>query len=150
MGKSLYILKEFSEQEEYKTAVKYLYSSKLNSNLVTLMESMNADYIYLSYPHGILQPNEELEPYKIKVLYGKKLKLWSLLNAEYIHRYCKENEIDTIVQMFSGNYFTELNNRLVYLGYTIETPLRYFKTRELKNRWVLHKINEQVCKNIIN
>jgi hypothetical protein len=145
MGKKIYLLREEMNQEDFSTKVKYLYKSELNKNMVTLMESMSNHYIYISNNFGILFPNEEKEPYKIKVLNGKNKKVWALFCSEMVKRYCVENNISVIVLFSScGEFYKEFEDRLKWYGFKIENPMKYFKTKEIKNRWIINEIRKNI------
>lgn len=141
----LYVLKEEVSQVDYKTKVKYLYTSEVNRQIVNLVN--NFEYVYLSNNFGVLNCNEEIEPYKVKLLNITNRKTWVLLTSELIHRICQERGLDSICFMFSGEY-EDLKKKLNWFGYAIEQPLKLFRSSEMKLKWVNNEIQSIVCRRL--
>jgi hypothetical protein len=139
----LYILKEEFSQVDYPTKVKYLYTSEVNKQLLTLTH--NKEVVYLSNNFGILYPNNIQEPYKVLPL--KNRKLWVLLTSEMIHRICTEKNITTISLLFSGD-FEDLKKRLTDLNYCLEQPLQFFRTNKLRLFWINNEILNNIVKRV--
>lgn len=143
MAKVLFLLKEEINQENFKTKVKHIYTSEINRNIVTLLESKYRDFVYLSHNYGVLLPDDEIEPYKVKPLTNRNI--WSLLTAEYVNRYCREKEYNEICLMYSGEFYQSLENNLKKYGYAIDQPMKNFRTNELKLRWLYSELQKNVC-----
>jgi hypothetical protein len=142
MGKTLYLLKDESIQVDYPTLSKYLFNSKLNSEIVRLMESQSCDFLYLSHMFGILEPNSLTEPYKISRII--KRRTWVTLTAELINRYCLKKKYSDIVLMFSGDKFQDLEELLIAYGYSVEQPMKHFRTKKMQILWIYNKIHASV------
>jgi hypothetical protein len=106
------------------------------------------DFMYLCNKEGLIHPEDEIEPYPTKSMPFKTKRVWMLFMSEYINRYCMEHGYNTIVFMFSGDHLKELELKLKYYGYKIEQPLKFFRTMDLKMRWVLSEYDKSVSERI--
>lgn len=143
--KALYLLKEEAIQVNYKTKAKYLYKSEFINKVVTYFDLIGVKYLFISNNYGILEPNQLIEPYNIKDLKSNSLKMWTLLTYQLIDRYMKENDLKSIICIYSGNKYNKLENMLKE-EYEIETPIKYYVSKDLKLKW----INDIIIKNINN
>jgi len=148
MAKKLYLLLEELRQVNYKTKVKHLYTSEVNHKLVMFLESKEEEFVYISHSEGILDPNVEMEPYKVKLV--KDVDLWSLFCGEMISRFCRERGFDTLVFLFNGEQYEKLESKIKSYSITIENPLKFFRTKELKIRWIDSELQKGVCNRLKN
>lgn len=150
MDNILYLLREEIKQVEYITKAKYLYTSELNRNLVLLMESEENDFLYLSNKFGIIDPNNEIEPYKIRLINNSIRRTWLVITAEMINRKCRELGKNTISFMFAGDNFQDLEIMLKKFAFKIEQPMKHFRTKEAQLKWIYNSIQKNICSKLSN
>jgi hypothetical protein len=142
MGKTLYILCEEKEQEDFNTKAKYLFRSYFNSRCVVYLDSNEYDYLYLSMSSGVIYPNEEIGPYKVKEL-ENDLKLWSLCVRQLIREYMKDKGLSDICLLYSGDRYKLLELYLISECKVI-SPIKYIMKSDMRNRWIDNLIMSRV------
>ncbi len=138
----IYLLSEEESQEDFKVKVKYLYKSKLNLELVRYLDSHNKKYLYLSYNYGLIEPETEVEPYEVKGLRGKSLSSWALLVSALLERYVDEGS--NVHMFYFGNKYNRIEKYMIKKYNIIKPPVVYYKSPELRMRWVESLIVEGV------
>ena len=137
---SLYLLSEEKDQEDFRTKAKYLYKSYFNMRSSRYLDSEGLDYLYLSFTHGILSPEEEVDPYNTKKI--RDSKMWGLLAFSMMQEYLEGK--DEIILFYSGNSYQELEENLKEDGKSIIAPIKNFTRVNLKNRWIDYIITESI------
>jgi hypothetical protein len=149
MDKTLYLLREDVRQVDFKTKVKYLYDTGLNSKIVTLIEANKDPYMYLSSKYGVLYPDDIIEPYKVILHDFNTKRIWDICSGELIARKARELEINHICFLMFGEYFKGMEKLLEKLGYKVSSPLKYFRTMELRIKWVEENIINNICNKLL-
>ncbi len=140
--KKLFLLSEEEKQEEFETEARYLYKSKFNLRAFHYLDLKEAPYLYLSYTHGVLRPDERIKPYLYKKSLSKEgNKVWSLVANEMLCEYL--DGVDSIFLFYSGNRYSVLEDVLVSRGYSIISPIRNY-TAKMRLTWLEHIISEGI------
>ncbi len=137
----LYLLLEDKNQEDYSTEVRYLYKSDLVKRILGFLD--NKHYLFLSNNYGVLSPDKVVNPYEVRDLSKDSLEIWSVCVYHLIFRYMKDNNINRICILFSGNTYTKLEGML-RKDFVVDTPLKHYTKKNVKMRWVDDYISNSV------
>ena len=137
----LFLLSESSSQVTYKTRVKYLYSSEFNQLASNYLSQTGKKFYYLSFTHGLLSPEEEIEPYSVKRLSGASKDFWALLvEIQIMDIFGKPGKV---CLLYSEDCYGNLEKRLRKY-YTLYSPIKNFSSNKLKILWLSGIIQREI------
>ncbi len=140
--KKLFLLSEEEKQEEFETEARYLYKSKFNLRMFHYLDSKEATYLYLSYTHGVLRPEERIKSYQYKKSLSKESKkIWSLVANGMLCEYLED--VESVFLFYSGNRYKALEDLLVVRGFQIISPIRNYNAK-MRLTWLEHIISEGI------
>lgn len=137
----LYLLDEIQAQVDFTTKAKYLYNSEFHSLASGYLDQTGKNYAYLSYTHGLIDPEEDLSPYPLKKLslgYGG---LWTLM--VYVQIAKRVEDFGKICLLYSGRKYKSLEN-LLEENYALYKPFEGLSNNKLKVSWINDIIKNEI------